>query len=194
MGKFLVTLFLGWAGVHKFMEKKNKMGFVYLLTLGLFGIGWLIDIVIAATKINSQKPKQIVINNNTLRIDVVGEHYRKNDIASVLSGNRLYGIPDTEFLQKIEEQKNIYRFKYREAEAQLIPEPTNQHDGNAIKVLVDNIHVGYIPSERCLEVKNKLKQIKSVNAHIHGGDYKYHSNNEVFKTEADFSIELYITL
>ena len=53
MGKFLVTLFLGWAGVHKFMEKKNKMGFVYLLTLGLFGIGWLIDIVIAATKINS---------------------------------------------------------------------------------------------------------------------------------------------
>ena len=43
--EFLVTLFLGMFGGHKFMKKDFKMGFIYLFTAGLFGIGWIIDIV-----------------------------------------------------------------------------------------------------------------------------------------------------
>ena len=41
----IITIFLGMFGVHKFIEKNNKMGFIYLFTLGLFGIGWIIDVV-----------------------------------------------------------------------------------------------------------------------------------------------------
>ena len=44
-GRFIVCLLFGWLGIHKFMEKKIGMGFLYLFTLGLFGIGWLVDIV-----------------------------------------------------------------------------------------------------------------------------------------------------
>ena len=51
MKNFFITLFLGWAGVHKFMQKKIGMGFVYLFTMGLFGIGWFIDIIISFTRI-----------------------------------------------------------------------------------------------------------------------------------------------
>ena len=43
--EFVVTLFLGMFGGHKFMKKDFKMGFIYLFTAGLFGIGWIIDIV-----------------------------------------------------------------------------------------------------------------------------------------------------
>lgn len=43
MGNFLITLFLGPFGVHKFMQKKYGMGFLYLFTGGLFVIGWLVD-------------------------------------------------------------------------------------------------------------------------------------------------------
>ena len=42
--KLLVTIFLGFLGVHKFMERNYKMGFIYLFTMGLCGIGWIIDI------------------------------------------------------------------------------------------------------------------------------------------------------
>lgn len=42
---FVLCLFLGYLGVHKFYEKKNGLGVLYLLTLGLFGIGWLVDII-----------------------------------------------------------------------------------------------------------------------------------------------------
>ena len=35
---------------HKFYEGKIGMGILYLLTGGLFGIGWLIDIISLATK------------------------------------------------------------------------------------------------------------------------------------------------
>lgn len=41
----LLCVFLGLLGAHKFYEGKIGMGVLYLFTLGLFGIGWLIDII-----------------------------------------------------------------------------------------------------------------------------------------------------
>ena len=43
-GLFL-CLFLGPLGAHKFYEGKVGMGILYLCTVGLFGIGWLIDTI-----------------------------------------------------------------------------------------------------------------------------------------------------
>ena len=40
---FFMCLFLGYFGVHKFMEGKVGMGLLYLFTFGLCGIGWMID-------------------------------------------------------------------------------------------------------------------------------------------------------
>ena len=45
---FILCLFLGYFGIHKFYEGKVGMGILYLFTFGLFGIGWLVDIVITA--------------------------------------------------------------------------------------------------------------------------------------------------
>ena len=42
---FIITLFLGTLGVHHFMTGKIGMGLLYLVTGGLFGIGWIIDCV-----------------------------------------------------------------------------------------------------------------------------------------------------
>ena len=46
---FFLTLFLGSLGVHKFYKGKIFLGFVYLFTHGLFGIGYLVDVINAAT-------------------------------------------------------------------------------------------------------------------------------------------------
>lgn len=47
-----LCVFLGYLGIHKFYEGNNGMGIVYLFTLGLFGIGWIIDIFTIAFKPN----------------------------------------------------------------------------------------------------------------------------------------------
>ena len=46
---FLLCLFLGVLGAHEFYVGKMGMGILYFLTLGLFGIGWLISILSIVT-------------------------------------------------------------------------------------------------------------------------------------------------
>lgn len=49
---FFLCLFLGFIGAHKFYEGKTGMGILYLLTFGLFGIGWFIDFIVLLFKPN----------------------------------------------------------------------------------------------------------------------------------------------
>lgn len=49
---FCLCLFLGYFGAHKFYEGKVGMGILYLFTVGLFGIGWIIDIIVLLLKPN----------------------------------------------------------------------------------------------------------------------------------------------
>lgn len=39
-----VVILFGWCGAHYFMMKRKGMGFLYLFTVGLCGIGWFVDI------------------------------------------------------------------------------------------------------------------------------------------------------
>ena len=43
--RFVLIFLLGFLGVHKFIEKKYVLGLIYLFTLGIFGIGVLIDLI-----------------------------------------------------------------------------------------------------------------------------------------------------
>lgn len=49
---FLLCFFLGYLGAHKFYEGKVGMGILYLFTMGLFGIGWVIDCIVLLCKPN----------------------------------------------------------------------------------------------------------------------------------------------
>lgn len=42
---YLLAIFLGFFGAHYFYLERFNWGLLYLLTLGLFGVGWLIDIL-----------------------------------------------------------------------------------------------------------------------------------------------------
>lgn len=47
MTGLLIAVFGGWLGAYRFYKKQIGMGVLYLLTFGLFGVGWIIDIVTA---------------------------------------------------------------------------------------------------------------------------------------------------
>ena len=51
----LLCIFIGTLGVHRFYEGKIGTGILWLCTLGLFGIGWIADIVMIVT--NKAKDK-----------------------------------------------------------------------------------------------------------------------------------------
>ncbi len=52
---FLLCWFLGYFGAHKFYEGKTGMGIIYLLTGGIFGIGYIIDWIKLLVKLITKK-------------------------------------------------------------------------------------------------------------------------------------------
>lgn len=49
---FFLCLFLGGIGAHKFYEGKTGLGILYICTVGLFGIGWFVDLITLLLKPN----------------------------------------------------------------------------------------------------------------------------------------------
>lgn len=188
MKNFLITLFFGWFGLHKFMNRKAWIGILYLFTFGLFGIGWIYDVYHAFIDISKG------FNMNSITLYVAGTHYVKQNITSILSINSVYRLSDERFTKCVPENKRIYKYKIKTSSAKFVPEPDNEHDRNALKVMIDNVHVGYIPADNCIEVKKIIKKVKSITATVRCGDCKYHVGNEVYKSEEDFNIDLNIEL
>ncbi len=49
---FLLCFLFGVFGVHKFYEGRIGMGILYIFTFGLFGIGWMVDLILILLKPN----------------------------------------------------------------------------------------------------------------------------------------------
>lgn len=112
------------------------------------------------------------------RVSVVGERYYRKGIAQVVKGHHVASAGDWDNALK--------------RDAALIPEPTNKHDRNAVRVLLevadDWAHVGYLSAEDAAEYvgvfSNLIKQgrvpmadgrvVRSNDGHgvyLHLGDY-----------------------
>ena len=56
--KLMLCLFLGYVGVHKFVEGRIFMGIVYIFTYGLFGFGILCDIIRYAKELSTNSGEE----------------------------------------------------------------------------------------------------------------------------------------
>ena len=45
MTGIILAVFLGWAGAYRFYKRQFGMGILYLFTVGLFCMGWIVDII-----------------------------------------------------------------------------------------------------------------------------------------------------
>lgn len=50
--------------------------------------------------------------------------------------------------------------------ADLIPEPDNKYDPNAIRVYVKGKHIGYVPQKKTVKVKSILPTVYEIDAYV----------------------------
>lgn len=195
---FCVTLLLGWLGIHKFAEGKVGMGVLYLFTFGLFGIGWIVDIVKAGIRLERNFQNQIMRKGDAKefgtgesdRIRVAGTAYYMDAIDSLAVESPDWRLSAAELSSCGKINRRIYRYNYRNRPVTLVQEPRNKHDKNAVMVWIDGKKIGYIPAEYAPQVKEMLAagKIRHMSAFIGGGESKIvYSDGRVEKDRFDIS-------
>lgn len=120
---------------------------------------------------NSKPSSSNIITKN---YNVAGTSYREESIKNLGVENYEYDLSKKELSEIYDYNQRIYKYNFFITDVVLEPEPTNPHDPEAIKVIADNVHIGYIKQGKCKEVKNLLNSGKELSIHIeiHGGPYK----------------------
>lgn len=60
---YLLWFFLGWMGAHKFYLGKTGVGIFYLLSVGGFGIGLLIDLFTLGQQVKAYHAQQALLDS-----------------------------------------------------------------------------------------------------------------------------------
>lgn len=106
---------------------------------------------------------------------VAGLSFREDAIAALQCENGDFSSSKRELIDMGMTGERIYKYDFYPIKTELIPEPDNEVDPNAIKVVVDGQHIGYIKKGSCAHIRRLLNNgsIKSVDVEIAGGPYKF---------------------
>lgn len=103
---------------------------------------------------------------------VVGTSFRKDAFMRLAVENPDYKLSKSALIKKKLVDTPIYQYDITSEPVELIPEPDNPNDPNAIKVVVNGEHIGYIKAgNNCAHLLKVIKgnRIKSITAKIYGG-------------------------
>lgn len=140
---------------------------------------------------------------------IAGTSFRQKEIRALGHENDTYSLPKRDLMDLYNEYDKIYQIEFSPKSVQLVEEFDNPHDPNAIKVIIDGVHVGYIKKGSCSHIKKLIKnnQILGISAEIHGGKYKQlipdeddsyiTTSKETFSLEtndSDFYVSIYINV
>lgn len=140
---------------------------------------------------NIDETKKNVLQTETFELP--GAYHHKASIAKVANINPDWRKTCKTLINEEKDNMKIYRFMRTTKKAELVQEPDNPHDKNAVMVLVDGEKVGYISAEENLHVIELMKSnaIKGVSATITGGSYKIvYSEDEMKKGETGPYVEV----
>lgn len=134
-----------------------------------------------------QKPR-----TKTVYHKVAGTSYRQKELLAMGKKNPDFALTKRELVKKWPDGITVYEYKFSPKKAELVPDPDNEHNPKAIKVLVDGVHVGYIKDGSCAHIHKLLREnrLQSVTVQIIGGKYKelYALDQDARKVE-DYEFE-----
>lgn len=104
---------------------------------------------------------------------VVGIQYYANNFRQLATPNPDYDLPDDELKELFTTKRRIGQYTYITKPVELVPDPTNEHDPNAIEVHINGLLVGFISSDDNAHVLSLLKRadIKYISSYVQGGKY-----------------------
>ena len=122
--------------------------------------------------ISEHKPTE---DCDSYNFSVAGVYYHEKDIIEgLMDENPEYDLTKKEIEEDGLEDTYLYKYSVAFADVDLVPEPDNQYDPNAIKVIADGVLVGYVPAKKTKAVRKIMneKEIVKAQCQIYGGDYK----------------------
>lgn len=101
-------------------------------------------------------------------------NYEKDIFNHLMEENPEYEYSKRDLIDACIVGDPVYKWVPEQLPATLVPEPENPYDPNAIKVMVGDILIGYIPKGKTAEVKNLMDEgrLLNVSYEITGGKYK----------------------
>lgn len=111
---------------------------------------------------------------NEKRHRIAGTSYHMNEIMKFAHENPDYKLTKKQIMSMKLENTVIYKYEFDPVTVALEPEPDNPHDKNAIKVLFNGVHIGYIKAGSCSHVNKLMKsnRIESISGRLYGGPSK----------------------
>lgn len=108
------------------------------------------------------------------RHKVAGTSYHLDAIMELAEDNPDYDMTQREIIDAGMEEERIYQYTFPDSPVELVDDPDNEYDPNAIKVLIAGQHIGYIKRGSTGRVHNlqRSDRVLGVTAEIYGGKYK----------------------
>ena len=129
---------------------------------------------------------------------IAGTDYRTSNIRSAGNENPCYSMSKKQLVDELMVEENIYKYDFDNLPVSLAFEPENKSDPNAIKVIVNDQHVGYIPRNLTKHVRRVMKSdLDSLSVDIYGGPCKRICDNgdgtyDTDKWSDDYQVVLHI--
>lgn len=136
---------------------------------------------------------------------VTGLQYYMDNLITLAHENYEYDLSKRELIDDGLTEQRVYQYEFYPHKTELVPEPDNPNDPKAIKVVVNDQHIGYIKAGSCGHLLRVIREgrIVKIDCDIGGGRYKYlslddytESGKEIYtleKDEAPFYVHLKIT-
>lgn len=134
-----------------------------------------------------------------------GMSHRLENLLALAVENDDYHLSKRAMIEDGLTEERVYEYDFYPTRTELIPEPDNPYDPNAIKVVVDSQHVGYIKAGSCSHLLRVIREgrIERIRCTIGGGRYKYlaaddytEDGDEIYtldKEEVPYFVHLKIT-
>lgn len=119
------------------------------------------------------------------RHKVAGTSYHLDAIMALAQENPDYDLTKREIIDDSLTDERIYQYTFADGPVELVDDPDNEYDPNAIKVLVAGQHIGYIKRGSTGRVHNlqRAGRVLGVTAEIYGGRYKIVRCVEEYQTQ-----------
>lgn len=104
-----------------------------------------------------------------------GMEYRMESLLRISVENTDYSKSQKSLITEGLVGERVWELEFYPHKVELIPEPDNPYDPNAIKVVVDGEHIAYIKKGSCAHLLKLIRdgRIEKIECVIGGGNFKY---------------------